>query len=235
MTEIRRKPAMKRTRRGRRCLQAFLLILIAAPLTGALGGCVSLAVGAGASVATAAAEERGVSGAASDLATAANITALWVKYDAGLVTDLDVSVSEGRALVTGTVPTAKRRLAAIRLTWRAAGVKAVINEIQVRRSAGVSGFARDSWITTRLVSRLSFDRKVSYINYTVETVNRVVYVMGIAQDQDEIDRITDHARDVPYVRRIVSHVRLKNDPPQRSARRVSPATPAIPAKEQQKP
>ena len=36
--------------------------------------------------------------------------------------------------------------------------------------------------------------------------------MGIAQDQAEIDRVTTHARQVRYVRRVVSHVRLKNDP-----------------------
>ena len=221
---IPRERLMKKTEWRESWRRATLLVLMVAPLAGALGGCVSFAVGAGATVATAAAEERGVSGAASDLGTTANITALWIKYDSSLVSDLDVTVIEGRALLTGTVPTAARRLEAVRLTWRAAGVRTVINEIQVSRSEGMSGLARDSWITTQLVSRLSFDRKVDYINYSIETVNRVVYVMGIAQDQAEIDRVTDHARDLPYVRRVVSHVRLKNDPPQRSARRVSPTT-----------
>ena len=54
------------------------------------------------------------------------------------------------------------------------------------------------------------------INYTIETVNRIVYLMGIAQDQAEIDRVTTHARQVRYVRRVVSHVQLKNDPHRKS-------------------
>ena len=169
-----------------------------------------MAVGAGATVATAASEERGVSGAANDLAIAANINALWIKYDSELVSDLDVTVSEGRALLTGTVPTQQRRLEAVRLAWRSKGVRAVINEIQVSESGGIAGYARDGWITARLVSRLSFDRDVDYINYTVETVNGVVYVMGIAQSQTELNKVKAHARHVPYVRRVVSHVRLKN-------------------------
>lgn len=206
----------------RRRFVAVFLALAAVPLLAALGGCASVAVGAGATVATAAAEERGVTAAASDLAIAGAITALWIKHDPSLITDVDATISEGRVLLTGTVATQKRRLEAVRLAWRAAGVKAVINEIEVHRSDGVSGFARDSWITTQLVSRLSFDREVDYINYTVETVNRIVYLMGIAQDQTEIDRVANHARQVRYVRRVVSHVRLKNDPRRKSASKPGP-------------
>lgn len=201
-----------RGRWRRRRVETVLLAATLAPLLAALGGCAGLAVSAGATVATAAAEERGVKTAANDLAIAASITGLWVKYEPGLVADLDVTVSEGRALLTGTVTTRERRLEAVRLAWRAAGVKSVINEIQVRGSEGITGYARDGWITTQIVSRLSFDRKVDYINYTVETVNRIVYLMGIAQNQAEFDRVTAHARQVRYVRRVVSHVRLKNDP-----------------------
>ena len=176
------------------------------------GGCAGLVIGAGATVATSAAEERGISGAARDLAIEATITSLWVDSDQDMVAGLDVTVSEGRVLLTGTVPTPEQRLRAVRLAWRAAGVKTVINEIQVGEAGGITGFARDSWITAQLISRLSFDREVDYINYTVETVNRIVYLMGIAQDRAEIDRVTTHARHVPYVRRVVSHVRLKGYP-----------------------
>jgi len=205
-------------------LESVLPAVLAVTLAAALGGCTSLAVSAGATVATAAAEERGVTGAASDLAIATSITALWIKHDPGLVADLDMTVSEGRVLLTGTVATPARRLEAVRLAWRASGVKTVINEIEVGGAGGIGFYARDSWITAQLVSRLSFDRAVDYINYTVETVNRVVYLMGIARDQAEIDRVTNHARQVRYVRRVVSHVRLKNDPRRTSDRKPAPET-----------
>ncbi len=199
-------------------LESILLVTMAAPLVAALEGCTGLAIGAGARVATAAAEERGVTVAASDLAIATTITALWIENDPSLVTDLDMAISEGRVLLNGTVARQERRLEAVLLAWRASGVKTVINEIEVRRAGGIGGYARDGWITAQLVGRLSFDREVDYINYTVETVNRIVYLMGIAQDQAEIDRIATHARQVRYVRRVVSHVRLKGDPRQKSNR-----------------
>lgn len=200
--------------RSRHCtsIGTVLLVTLVLPIIAFLGGCTSIAVGAGATVVSAAAEERGITAAANDLAIVAAINAFWVKHDPSLITDLDVTVSEGRVLLTGAVATPSRRLTAVRLAWRAPGVKTVHNEIQVHASDGLGGFTRDAWITTQLVSRLSFDRQVSFINYSVETVNRIVYVMGIAQDQAELDRVANHARQVRYVRRVLSHVRLKNDP-----------------------
>lgn len=203
---------MKRRLKRRSNVRGALLAIMAFPLAGVLGGCTSLAVGAGATVAAAAAEERGLAGAANDLAIETAITALWIKEDSSLVTDLDIAISEGRVLLTGAVATPARRLTAVRLAWRVSGVKSVINKIEVRSPDGLGSYARDAWITARLISRLAFDRDVSYINYTVETVNRTIYLMGIAQDQAELDRVLGHARQVRYVRRVSNHVRLKTDP-----------------------
>jgi osmotically-inducible protein OsmY len=205
-------------------LQPILVTLVASSLAAVLTGCAGLAIGAGATVVTAAAEERGVKAAARDLTIATSITALWAKTDARLVKDLDVTVSEGRVLLTGTVATRERRLKAVKLVWRISGIKTVHNEIQVRPSGGIKGLARDSWITSQLVSRLSFDGKVTNINYSVETVNRVVYLMGIAQNQSEINRVRSHAKRISYVRRVVSHVRLKNDAARHTGQRPASRT-----------
>jgi osmotically-inducible protein OsmY len=61
-----------------------------------------------------------------------------------------------------------------------------------------------------------FDGHVKNINYTVDVVNGVVYLMGIAQSQDELDRVVAHARDIGNVKRVVSHIVLKNDPHRQS-------------------
>ena len=50
------------------------------------------------------------------------------------------------------------------------------------------------------------------INYSVETVDGTVYLMGIAQNGSELQRVQDHARNLAYVRKVVSYVRLKDDP-----------------------
>ncbi len=40
----------------------------------------------------------------------------------------------------------------------------------------------------------------------------MVYLIGIAQSPAELERATNHARAIPYVRKVVSHVRLKDAP-----------------------
>jgi osmotically-inducible protein OsmY len=70
--------------------------------------------------------------------------------------------------------------------------------------------AQDIWIATQLKTKLLVDSEVSSINYSIETVNQVVYLMGVAQSQAEIDRVIGHAKNISYVRRVVNYVRVKD-------------------------
>ena len=99
-------------------------------------------------------------------------------------------------------------LVALKLAWKVEGVTDVYNEIQVAESS-FSDLAKDSWVTTKLKSRITFDENVYAINYSIETVAGVVYLLGVAQNQEELDRVIAHARDLGYVKRVISHVRLK--------------------------
>jgi len=186
-------------------------IAAAVAITAMLGGCVGVAVGAGATVAAAAYQERGVDGAARDLKITADIRERLFRYDHELAAAIGLEVYEGRVLVTGTVDEEKDRADAVRLAWQAPGVKEVINEIQVVESDLVD-LTRDTWITTKLEARITFDKHISAVNYSVETVNRTIYLIGIAQNQAELDRVVAHARDIEQVRRVISHVRVKTSP-----------------------
>ena len=48
------------------------------------------------------------------------------------------------------------------------------------------------------------------VNFTVETVNGIVYLMGIARSRPELDKVTTHAgRNIAGpVQKVISHVRL---------------------------
>ena len=187
----------------------MMAVLIAiAPL---IAGCFSAAVGTSAWVATAASEERSIKSAANDLAIRTRINGLWLDHNEALLTKADISISEGRVLLTGRVPNQQQRLNAVRLAWKVTGVKEVINEIQVSETEGVSGFARDSWISAQLKTSLALDEEVNSINYSIDTVGGTVYLMGIAGSQAELRRVRNHARQIKYVRRIVNYVIMKTD------------------------
>lgn len=175
-----------------------------------LGGCASTVVGAGAAVGVAAYQERGVAGAAKDQKIAFEIREKWLRHDHRFPAILSIEVYEGRVLLTGVVDDPSIRADAVRLTWAANGVKEVINEIQIADGTSVLDLARDSWVTAKLTGILTFDEAILAINYSIETVNGVVYLIGIAQNQEEVDRVVAHARAVEYVRKVISHVRVKS-------------------------
>jgi osmotically-inducible protein OsmY len=179
-----------------------------------LAGCdpVSLGLGTGASVGLAGAQERGIKGAAGDLKIRAEVHALLLKQSFDLFRAIDLTVLEGRVLLTGKVKDADTRVEAVRLAWQVDDVKEVINEIQIDDSSGLIDAARDIWISTQLKARVTFDRDVQAINYAFETVNGVVYIMGLAQSDQEMERVANHARNLRYVRRVVNYARLKSDP-----------------------
>jgi len=190
------------------------LCLAALMLGPALAGCtpVGVAVGGAAAAGVAASEERGLQGALDDTEIRLQINHLWLQESEALFREVNLQVQEGRVLLSGNVPDPETRVTAVRLAWQADGVREVINEIEVADTSSLTDLARDTWIATKLKTRLLLDRDVLSINYSIEVVNGVVYLMGVAQGQAELDRVIGHAKDVSYVRRVVSYVRLKNVP-----------------------
>lgn len=174
-------------------------------------GCAPVVIGTGAAVGVTAAQERGVKGALDDTAVRADINDRWFKDDHAAYSGINLQVQEGRVLLTGSVQDPEVRLKAVRLAWQAAGVQEVINEIEVRDSGGLTDAAQDTWISTKLRTRLIGDNAVKSRNYSIETVNGTVYLIGIAQNREELDRVIAHARDVSYVKRVVDYVRIKSD------------------------
>ena len=180
----------------------------------ALSACSSVgtAIGAGAVVGLAAAEERGIGGAAHDIKLRTEINDLWFKHDVDMFKALHLQIYEGRVLVSGTIEEEPKRDDAVRLAWQPPGVREVINEVEVRSSGGVAEFARDSWIVTRIKAKLLFTRQIDAINYSVESVGGTVYLIGLAQDAAELDRVLQVARTTPYVKKVVNYVLVKGDP-----------------------
>ena len=179
-----------------------------------LQGCtgVGLLTGAAAVVGVSAAQEGGLSRAASDTAIKVNINEAWFQYDVDAFAKLSTTINQGRVLITGVVQNPEQRVEAVRLAWQVKGVKQVINEIRVAESEGIKGFVRDGWITSRLRASLTLDRDVQSINYSIDTVQGIVYLMGVARNQTELNRVIETARTISGVKQVVSYVKLAGEP-----------------------
>ncbi|MBG78397.1 MAG: phospholipid-binding domain-containing protein [Alphaproteobacteria bacterium] len=189
-------------------VQKIILLAAVAISPLALSSCAAIGIGAGAYAGASAAQEGGLSRAMRDTRIQAEINDLWFKYSTDAFGKLDMTVNNGRVLITGVVQNPDHRVEAVRLAWQPKGVEQVINEIRVAESEGIKGFARDSWITTRLRASLVFNKEIQSLNYTIDTVQGTVYLMGVANSQDELDKAVEVARTIPDVKQVVSYVKV---------------------------
>ena len=127
------------------------------------------------------------------------------------IINVGIEVYEGRVLLTGYLPSEVMRAEANRLTWKIPGVKDVFNEILIGKT-NIKNLTLDSWITAQLTSKITLDKKILAINYSNESVGGTVYLIGLAQNQIELDRVVAHARNIKYVRKVINYVRVKKAP-----------------------
>ncbi len=185
-------------------------VLVTAILSPVLQGCTPT-IATGAAVGIAAVEERGLGGTVTDAEIRVRINELWFASSETLLREVRLQVHSRRVLLSGKVSMPAIRDEAVRLAWQAKRVKEVINEIQVGDSDGVIDFVKDNAISGALRVKLLADPGIRSLNYSVETSAGTIYLLGIAQSRDELDRVINHARTIKSVRKVVSHVIMKQD------------------------
>jgi osmotically-inducible protein OsmY len=192
-----------------------LICAVALPL--ALGGCAGALVVGGLAAAGgagyAAGQERGVNGAVDDFSLRSDVEKALLMTDPQLQSGVTTTVYEGRVLLTGRVANQAMRATAEQAAGRTHDVRAVYDEIEVASPEGMWDDATDAWITARVRSELVLDTDVRSVNYTIDTANGSVYLIGSARSQGELDRATRIARYVPGVKRVVSYVELRSGAP----------------------
>ena len=125
--------------------------------------------------------------------------------------NVDVEVSQGRVLLTGTVDNIDLRIEATRIAWGVKGVQTVINEIQISQSDSILNFADDLVISTKVYAKLMLDEEVNSLNYNIETVNKVVYIIGISSSSDEKKKAIDLTKEVFGVEEVIEYITIKSE------------------------
>ena len=125
---------------------------------------------------------------------------------------LNTTIFEGRVLITGNVKNTTLRDQVSQMVWGVKGVREVLNEIEIQETNTVTQIARDKFIQTSLQARMLGDKIVSDINYKMIAHNNVLYIIGIAQSQAELEKVVAHARAIRYVKRFVNYIWLADNP-----------------------
>src|SRR5210317_2252436 len=134
----------------------------------------------------------------------------YFSYDATLFTKIDVEVELGKVLLTGVVPFGDMRLEAVRLAWQQEGVVEILNEISIDTGYGLDDIAKDKFISTQLFTKVLGDREIKKFKYDHEVFKQVIYLFGVSNDQNEINRVIDHAKSIKGVVDVINYIQPRN-------------------------
>lgn len=171
--------------------------------------CVPLVVGTTAIVGTSIIDERQVGEQIDDSVIVMKVKNQFTNVD-NLFSVVGVSVLEGRVLLTGVVQNNEDKQQAAQLAWKVNGVKEVINEVQIG-SKELGDSTNDVLVASMARSKLLITPGIVSVNYVLTMENQVLYIIGIAQTQDELDKVLSVVSSVKGVEKVVSHITLKND------------------------
>ena len=178
-----------------------------------LGGCASAIVGGVATVGLATVQERSIKDAAIDLKLELQIQEALFRSDTKkLFANVDIHIIEQRVLLIGNVYSQELRDQAAKIAWEISPkIKDVLNEITVGKDSSLVSEAKDARISLSLSGLLIADTEVSDINFSHSVSKQVIYLIGIAANDEELNKVIYHARTVKGVTKVISHIILKND------------------------
>lgn len=118
------------------------------------------------------------------------------------LTHINITSFNGSVLLTGESTTPALRAKAEQIASATPKVKRVINEIVPAPVSSLASRSKDTWITTKVKSKLVGDDSVAANQVKVVTEAQTVYLMGLTSRQ-EADRATAIARQTNGVVRVV--------------------------------
>ena len=143
-----------------------------------------------------------------DASASLEIKSAMLRAEGYAMDGVDVEVTQGVALLSGSVPRETDRVMAECLAWSSLAVRSVANEVQLSGPGRVRDRARDVWISQRIRGGLLRSRAVRSVNYKVEVSSGAVYLLGVSRTREELETAADIASRIPGVESVVTYVRV---------------------------
>ena len=174
--------------------------------------CTQVVIGGAASGGIILVQERTAEQAAKDILIKTRLEESFfsTSYDE-IFSKIKIIVFEGKVLLVGTVNNNDARETASSLAWKIDNVRVVANYIVVGK-ANVIDYLKDARISLEFKAKLLTDKDISEVNYSSTTENRILYIIGVSQNENELKKVLDHASNVAGVKKIVNLVIDKNSP-----------------------
>ena len=131
-----------------------------------------------------------------------NLSARLALTDKKYFLSIQSEVRDGNIFLSGKVDEAEEKIKITKMAWETNGVRSVKNAITIKGQSNFKSTAKDILITSQLRSALIFNKKTKSRNYTLETINKKIYIFGIAMDEDEKKEVINEANKIYDVEKV---------------------------------
>ena len=137
-----------------------------------------------------------------------NLAARLALRDTKYFISIQSEVIDGRIFLSGKVDNPEEKIKITKMAWETNGVRSVKNAITIKGQSNFKSTAKDILITSQLRTALIFNKKTKARNYTLETINKKIYIFGIAMDKDEKKEVIDEANKIFDVEKVIPSIYL---------------------------
>ena len=124
---------------------------------------------------------------------------------------IQTEVLDGRIFLSGKVDEPEEKIKITKMAWETNGVRSVKNAITIKGQSNFKSTAKDILITSKLRTALILNKKTKARNYTLETVNKKIYIFGIAMDEEEKKQVMSEANKIYDVSEVIPSIYLASE------------------------
>jgi len=140
-----------------------------------------------------------------------NLVARLTLTDKKYFLTIQAEVLDGRIFLTGKVDEPEEKIKITKMAWETKGVRSVKNAITIKGQSNFKSTAKDILITSQLRSAMIFNKSIKSANYTLETINKKIYIFGIAMNDDERKTVLDEAEKIYDVEEVIPTIYLVSE------------------------
>ena len=140
-----------------------------------------------------------------------NLSARLALADKKYFLSIQSEVLDGQIFLSGKVDEPEEKIKITKMAWETKGVRSVKNAITIKGQSNFKSTAKDILITSQLRTALILNKKTKARNYTLETVNKNIYIFGIAMDEEEKKEVINEANKIYDVEEIIPSIYLATE------------------------
>ena len=140
-----------------------------------------------------------------------NLSARLALTDKKYFLNIQSEVLDGRIFLSGKVNEPEEKIKITKMAWETKGVRSVKNAITIKGQSNFKSTTKDILITSQLRAALIINKKTKARNYTLETVNKNIYIFGIAMDEEEKKEVIDEANKIYDVEKVIPSIYLATE------------------------